>query len=389
MVLWYLARGLAERAAGDRAVEPGRARLDGARPGRRRLVDGPAGAAGAASDRGGVLEDRRPDRRSPASAAWSITPGDRLGDGAGLRRSAPCWHRCWRSASCICTRPRPQPAALDHRLADRADPGHCADGRRRARQSRPQRTAPQGHHLHVPVLLPGHHRHGQGAALARSAAARPDAHLQRHAARRCSGSCAGRRATRFLFASLKVAIAVSLVGAIVGELPTGAQAGLGARLLSGSYYGQTIQIWSALIMAALRRRGAGARRRLASSGWSCAHGERRREAAPAAHRRLRCSLLAAGAAGRPRSRAARRLRRHSSVIALASRFGRAAAHCWRCGFAARRAARSTALARRAFLTSVRRRRCRLRRRPPGRVRHRRRPGSGCSSPAGRCSSGSG
>ena len=35
----------------------------------------------------------------------------------------------------------------------------------------------------------------------------------------------------FLFASLKVAIAISLVGAIVGELPTGAQAGLGARLL--------------------------------------------------------------------------------------------------------------------------------------------------------------
>lgn len=55
----------------------------------------------------------------------------------------------------------------------------------------------------------------------------------------------------FLFASLKVAIAISLVGAIVGELPTGAQAGLGARLLAGSYYGQTIQIWSALMMAAV------------------------------------------------------------------------------------------------------------------------------------------
>ncbi|MFQ5784272.1 MAG: ABC transporter permease [Alphaproteobacteria bacterium] len=55
----------------------------------------------------------------------------------------------------------------------------------------------------------------------------------------------------FLFASLKVAIAISLVGAIVGELPTGAQAGLGARMLVGSYYGQTIQIWSALIVAAL------------------------------------------------------------------------------------------------------------------------------------------
>jgi NitT/TauT family transport system permease protein len=54
----------------------------------------------------------------------------------------------------------------------------------------------------------------------------------------------------YLFASLKVAVAASLVGAIVGELPTGAVAGLGARLLAGSYYGQTIQIWSALIMAA-------------------------------------------------------------------------------------------------------------------------------------------
>lgn len=57
-------------------------------------------------------------------------------------------------------------------------------------------------------------------------------------------------AVPFLFTSMKVAIAISLVGAIVGELPTGAQAGLGARLLTGSYYGQTIQIWSALFMAA-------------------------------------------------------------------------------------------------------------------------------------------
>jgi NitT/TauT family transport system permease protein len=54
----------------------------------------------------------------------------------------------------------------------------------------------------------------------------------------------------YLFASLKIAMAASLVGAIVGELPTGAVAGLGARLLAGSYYGQTIQIWSALFMAA-------------------------------------------------------------------------------------------------------------------------------------------
>ncbi len=55
----------------------------------------------------------------------------------------------------------------------------------------------------------------------------------------------------YLFASLKVGIAAALIGAIVGELPTGAVAGLGARLLSGSYYGQTIQIWSALFAAAI------------------------------------------------------------------------------------------------------------------------------------------
>jgi len=60
----------------------------------------------------------------------------------------------------------------------------------------------------------------------------------------------------FLFASLKIAISLAVVGAIVGELPTGAQAGLGARLLAGSYYGQTVQIWASLIMAALLAGGS-------------------------------------------------------------------------------------------------------------------------------------
>jgi NitT/TauT family transport system permease protein len=55
----------------------------------------------------------------------------------------------------------------------------------------------------------------------------------------------------YLFTSMKIAVAISLVGAIVGELPTGAVAGIGARLLAGSYYGQTVQIWAALIVAAL------------------------------------------------------------------------------------------------------------------------------------------
>jgi NitT/TauT family transport system permease protein len=54
----------------------------------------------------------------------------------------------------------------------------------------------------------------------------------------------------YLFASLKVGIAASLVGTIVAELPLGG-AGLGTRLLAGSYYGQTIQIWATLIVAAL------------------------------------------------------------------------------------------------------------------------------------------
>ena len=51
----------------------------------------------------------------------------------------------------------------------------------------------------------------------------------------------------FLFTSMKVAIAASLVGAIVGELPTGAVAGIGSKLLAGSYYSQTIDIWAALV----------------------------------------------------------------------------------------------------------------------------------------------
>ncbi len=51
----------------------------------------------------------------------------------------------------------------------------------------------------------------------------------------------------FLFASMKVAVAASLVGAIVGELPTGAVAGIGSRLLTGSYYSQTIDMFAALV----------------------------------------------------------------------------------------------------------------------------------------------
>lgn len=58
-------------------------------------------------------------------------------------------------------------------------------------------------------------------------------------------------AVPYLFTSLQIAIAIALVGAIIGELPTGAQGGFGARMLNGSYYGQTMIIWSALVGAAV------------------------------------------------------------------------------------------------------------------------------------------
>jgi NitT/TauT family transport system permease protein len=57
-------------------------------------------------------------------------------------------------------------------------------------------------------------------------------------------------AVPFLFASLRVAVAASLVGTVVAELTKSEDGGFGARLLAGSYYGQTIQIWAALMAAA-------------------------------------------------------------------------------------------------------------------------------------------
>jgi NitT/TauT family transport system permease protein len=55
----------------------------------------------------------------------------------------------------------------------------------------------------------------------------------------------------FLFPSLKIAAALAVTGTIVAELPAGAQVGLGARLLAGSYYGQTMMMWGALVLASV------------------------------------------------------------------------------------------------------------------------------------------
>lgn len=55
----------------------------------------------------------------------------------------------------------------------------------------------------------------------------------------------------YLFASLKIGISASLVGTIVAELPTGARAGFGARMLVGDQYGQPLVSWAALFAAAI------------------------------------------------------------------------------------------------------------------------------------------
>jgi NitT/TauT family transport system permease protein len=54
----------------------------------------------------------------------------------------------------------------------------------------------------------------------------------------------------FFFASMKIGVAAALVGSVVAEVTKSEDGGLGARLLAGSYYGQTVQIWAALFTAA-------------------------------------------------------------------------------------------------------------------------------------------
>ncbi|MEQ1769094.1 MAG: ABC transporter permease [Devosia sp.] len=57
-------------------------------------------------------------------------------------------------------------------------------------------------------------------------------------------------ATPYLFTSMKVGIAIALIGALVAELTYTAGGGLGVRLLTGSYNGQTVVMWAVLVIAA-------------------------------------------------------------------------------------------------------------------------------------------
>lgn len=56
--------------------------------------------------------------------------------------------------------------------------------------------------------------------------------------------------TPFLFTSMKVGIAIALIGALVAELTYTNGGGLGVRLLTGSYNGQTVVMWAVLVIAA-------------------------------------------------------------------------------------------------------------------------------------------
>ena len=76
-----------------------------------------------------------------------------------------------------CAHAAEEPAALDHLLADGADPRGRAHRHRRAGLDRAARAAAEGDHFRLSVLFPGHHRHGERADFARSDPARSDAHL--------------------------------------------------------------------------------------------------------------------------------------------------------------------------------------------------------------------
>jgi len=146
--------------------------------------------------------------------------------------------------------------ALDRSLmpwviaANHSDFGHCTNDYCSTKRHWAFWAVTKGAYFNLPKFLPNRCWYGQRFSLTKKYPARFNANLfcLPHADI-FQTSLAFSFA--YLFPSMKIAIAIALVGAIVGELPTGAVAGLGARLLSGSYYGQTVQIWSALFMAAI------------------------------------------------------------------------------------------------------------------------------------------
>ena len=102
---------------------------------------------------------------------------------------------------------------------------------------------------------------------------------------------------------MKIGAAAALVGAIVAEVTKSEDGGLGARLLAGSYYGQTVQIWAALFAAAALS-GAlvgiiGLIGRLTLRAWRFRH--ERRARSPISRRRC-CSASSCSRSGRRRVR---------------------------------------------------------------------------------------
>ena len=189
IAIWYVG-ALALNAPFQRDLDSSAGITRGARRFRRRgLQPAEADAAGAASGRARHLQDRRACRSDQAVEPALPRLGDALLDARRLRLRHAARHRARRRHR-PCAQPRQEPDAVDDLVADDPHPGARADPRRGGLQPadrpvedahRRQPLRRQGADLDLPVVLPGHGRHGEGPALARSDPPRPDAHLQRHA----------------------------------------------------------------------------------------------------------------------------------------------------------------------------------------------------------------
>ena len=173
------------------------------------------------------------------------------------------WHRAGHRHRAF-EDPVEEPDAVDHRLADDSHSGHRAHGDRGAGPIGFTGLVPKSlismYLCFFPVTI------GMVKGLTSPEVMQLDLMRTYHASTsQVLWKLRFPASVPFLFASLKVAVAIALTGAIVGELPTGAVAGIGARLLNGSYYGQTVQIWAALFAASFMAAALGLAGRLSSS----------------------------------------------------------------------------------------------------------------------------
>ena len=176
IVIWYVAAILMNMTLVRDAFEREETAYTLVRPHRRHPRCRAAAGARAAPDRCCSSSTSCSAIRRIRRAASSITPGSRSRRPSSASRSARVRHPA-RRADRACAHAGKEPAAVDHLLADGADPRGRADHHRGARLDRPARAAAEIADLGLSVLLPGHDRHGEGPDLAGPDPARPHAHL--------------------------------------------------------------------------------------------------------------------------------------------------------------------------------------------------------------------